>query len=99
MGIKAQQKLYDVAEADVSYRARLLACVGRKRNLIQDRKRHGKDDGLAGVSVAIGAMDNGLLINRFNCAHNSIKMDLGAFLATISGQVFDQRSITTDDAC
>ncbi len=64
--LETQQDLYDVAEADVCGRCGLLAFRGRKHDLLQERKGHGEDGGVALMSVAVGATGRGLRIAGFD---------------------------------
>src|ERR1035437_3456388 len=69
-GLKAQQDLYDVAEADMGSRFRPLAFRRRQHDLLQQRKRHGEDYGIVLMSVAVGAADHAPLIARFDRGDN-----------------------------
>jgi hypothetical protein len=49
--------------------AALLAFRRRKHDLLQERKRHGEDHGIALMSAAIGATDHAPPIARFDGGH------------------------------
>ena len=57
-----------------------------------------KDDGIARVSVAVRAMDQGAPIDLFDGGDRRTKPDRNAVVTALRCEKFDERAVATDDA-
>jgi hypothetical protein len=95
--VKPEQDLDDVAEASVGSRRGSRAFLLRKHDLVQQRRWHRKDDGVARVIIAGRASDQNASIDLFDGGGRRTKPDRNAVVAALRCEKFDEGAVPTDD--